>query len=240
MFLLRRRRELLGSEVLQETFRWLQFRPHSIGTIICNRIEGFSAGAVAEIASDGKGTHPGFMCYDTLELCRFGERVWVVGFGRKGGGYPGNEFAGDLMAFVPQTSVPSDLESSENGDFEKQIAAEVWRRNCRFRSSLLVAYGDGGLYHRDQGLAERIAPHLDRFVTGVRMELAGFELNTPKPIFGAVQLFSWKFPRFLAAEIVEYLPTRPEYQQEETHDRTAAHHPRARNKKGNRARMPNS
>ncbi len=54
--------------------------------------------SIIEKEVDHHRTNTGVMIYPSVEICNFGGSIWLLGFGSKGGSYPGDKYAYDILA----------------------------------------------------------------------------------------------------------------------------------------------
>jgi len=159
-----------------------------------------NGGALALIASDTDHhrSRNGFMVYEEVHICSFGQKLVLIGFGEKTGSYPGDEFAYDIMAF----SIPeSDLAEP---DMLVNLANQIDHRNRSFSSSLVIVMSDGRLILANNLLRRATENKLDSFIVH-KEEKHAIRFGGEKVLLGHACHYSGEFPRFLAQELSFHL-----------------------------------
>lgn len=166
---------------------------------------GCQGGALARIAYDPYDEHrqrSGYMIYSSVDVCFFGENFWILGFGLKGGSYPGRQYSRDLMAFpIDANLIPWNPKPEELLDF----AAIISSRNAYFRSSILIAMRDGRLVIAgDHNFSKSVNGYISNFVISKKPR-AGIQVGKGRVSLDDACTYDRRFPRFLAGEIASYL-----------------------------------
>lgn len=212
MLLFPRWKALNAQKAVEKAFE-IFAKKHSWRTINFLQYHFTAVGGFAIVADDsdpaGKGTQYGFHRYESLRLCWFNGRPWMVGLGTSHNRPAARRFVNDIVAY-PTNIAEDRLTGDLNPQAVYDISQELREKNHFHDSSIAVVSVEGMLLTRNEPLKSRLNRSLSEFELS-REEQFGIIIGSggKRVSRGYVSTYRRDFPKFLAQAMYEHILWQP-------------------------------